>query len=164
MLFGFQNVSWQTVLRFKKKKYISDSILDFRRMCRQYFGLQKDVQTVFWTSEGCADSILDFRRMCRQYFGLQKDVQTVFWTSEGYADSVLDFKRICRQYFGLWLHCGPQTYLGMGFLASEKSYIDSIIMDLTLCHRVAKSCCFVCSVFMSASVFSCFCLCVSVCD
>ena len=26
-----------------------DSILDFRRMCRWYFGLQKDVQTVFWT-------------------------------------------------------------------------------------------------------------------
>ena len=129
----------------------ADSILDFRRMCRQYFGLQKDVQTVFWTSEGCADSILDFRRMCRQYFGLQKDVQTIFWTSEGCADSILDFRRMCRQYFGLqkdvqtvfWTsesifrwHHGPQKCLGVGFLASEKSYIDSIIMDLTLCHRV----------------------------
>ena len=57
---------------------------------RQYFVLQ-DMQTIFWTSEGCADNVLYFRRMCRQYFGLQKDMQTVFWTSEGYADSILDF-------------------------------------------------------------------------
>ena len=114
MLFGFENIRkkfgqcfviWVSkcqltdCIKIKKKKYISDSILDFRRMCRPYFGFRKDVQTVFWTSEGYADSVLDFRRICRQCFGLQKDMQTVFWTlvalwaSDIFRDGIFGFRK-----------------------------------------------------------------------
>jgi len=114
LLFGFQNIRkkfGQCFVIWVSKRQLTD--------CTGI--LKKEIyQPVFGTSEGYVDSISDFRRMCRWYFGLQKDVQTVFWTSES----------IFR-----W-HRGPQKCLGVGFLASEKSYIDSIIMDLTLCHRV----------------------------